>query len=408
MRRRTLCRLLSIVAVMATVVLGQIGSSAQAADGVTPGSFIVDLVDGPNTSRTASAIADRFGGRVAHVYDDILGGFAFRGPDAAAAGMARDPRVVAVYPDHTGSVLHHRKVARQELYSVKAVQEWHIDAANPRYEGSSAVIAVLDAGVEVSNRNLGNGNNIPGERGDNVRRSESCIDNNSRGAADSHGTEVVGTAVGGMGVLPRGAVYHVEISAGALFDLFADSNLLCGFEKVKERLNAGMKIGAINLSYYITGDSPPLQQAIRELRQAGVLTVVAAGNNGGGAQYPARYPESVAVSALDTSNSRFASSFSSRGAEIDMAAPGENVTTTGGKVSGTSFAAPHVAAAVALLKTVHPELSPDELVARLQRTGICPDGSANADAGNCNGAARPGDPDGLTEPALNVEGAIRG
>lgn len=379
------------------------------------GSYLVDLVDGVDPEVVSPIIAAQHGGRVAHVYANVVGGFAFRGPDAAGAALAADPRVLDVYPDRLFHPAHHRKVARPELEAVRAVQAWHIDANDARFEGRSAIVAVLDAGVQVSNPNLGNGNNVPGERGDRVRAVESCIGGSGRGDQSSHGTQVTGTAVGGLGVLPSGGVFHVEVASQGPFDLFPESDLVCGFDKVKARLNKGMGIGAVNLSYYVTGEVPMVQQAMRDLRQAGVLTVVAAGNSSGRTEYPARYPEAVAVSATDKTNTRFMSTYSgsvqgsSYGPEVDLAAPGDNVTTTAGPgAAGTSFSAPHVAAAVALVKSLNPGLSADDLVARLQRTGMCPGAVSNADGGNCDGPKRAGDPDGFTEPALNVEAAVRG
>jgi subtilisin len=86
----------------------------------------------------------------------------------------------------------------------------------------------------------------------------------------------------------------------------------------------------------------------------GAVVVAAAGNDGVGyVRYPASSPLALAVSAVTESPFRIAS-FSNYGPEIDIAAAGHNVKALdalGGVqvVEGTSFAVPHVVAALALL-----------------------------------------------------------
>jgi len=79
--------------------------------------------------------------------------------------------------------------------------------------------------------------------------------------------------------------------------------------------------------------------------------VCAAGNDSGPVNYPAKYPQAIAVSASDSSD-RLAY-FSSKGAEIAVIAPGVNVYSSykgGGykTMSGTSMACPHVTGLAAL------------------------------------------------------------
>ena len=95
----------------------------------------------------------------------------------------------------------------------------------------------------------------------------------------------------------------------------------------------------------------------------GAVLVVAAGNSGQmGLSHPAALDITIAVGATDNANNR--SSFSSRGVPLDLAAPGSSVlsTTVGdayGRLSGTSFAAPHVSGLAALVLSRSPHLSPE-------------------------------------------------
>jgi subtilisin family serine protease len=109
--------------------------------------------------------------------------------------------------------------------------------------------------------------------------------------------------------------------------------------------------GIINLSLGGINTSTTLQNAIDYAIAQDVLVIAAAGNTGGSVLYPAAYDPVVAVASVDSDLQ--ISGFSSRGAEIDLLAPGRNIlTTTNGSsytnVSGTSFSAPHVTGVAAL------------------------------------------------------------
>jgi len=126
----------------------------------------------------------------------------------------------------------------------------------------------------------------------------------------------------------------------------------------------------INLSIYCNGVPPTaLEQAILRAHAAGVLIVGIAGNNGcNRVCYPGCYPSVIAVSATNRENSL--ASFSNYGSHVTVCAPGDSVISLypGGEIaegSGTSFAAPHVSAALALILSWNPSLSPEEVLACL-------------------------------------------
>src|SRR5690606_6294920 len=107
----------------------------------------------------------------------------------------------------------------------------------------------------------------------------------------------------------------------------------------------------INLSVGGVNPSSLLQNAVDYAVERDVLVIAAAGNTSSSVLYPAAYSPVVAVGSVDSDLQM--SSFSSRGPEIDLLAPGRDIlvtSTDGGYMlaSGSSFGAPHVAGVAAL------------------------------------------------------------
>lgn len=130
-------------------------------------------------------------------------------------------------------------------------------------------------------------------------------------------------------------------------------------------------VHVINLSLGTTADVPGLKSAIERARRAGIYVVCSAGNAGrdNSVVYPARYESTYAVGATNQAGN--VSAFSSRGWEVDIAAPGERVLTTWrnksyARVSGTSFASPYVAGLFALFLEANIKINHN----RLKQTAI--------------------------------------
>jgi subtilisin family serine protease len=128
-----------------------------------------------------------------------------------------------------------------------------------------------------------------------------------------------------------------------------------------------LNVDVINLS--LAG--PPndlLKEAIDRAADHGIPVVAAVGNDGPGAaaKYPAAYPSVVAVTATDENLAVYRSA--NRGDYVDFAAP--TVSGKGAGLHGTSFAAPVVSAAIAVIKRSEPNLTPPEAEALLEKNAI--------------------------------------
>jgi subtilisin family serine protease len=210
------------------------------------------------------------------------------------------------------------------------------------YMGEGVKVALLDSGLDPDHPDLRA----------NFRGGYDFVNNDPEPWDDNgHGTEVAGVLAavedgfGLVGVAPKAWLYAVKVLGSNAHGAISD--VVKGLEWA---IQQGMEIA--NMSLGTPEDSQALREAVRAAWSAGLVLVAPAGNESGAVLYPAAYPEVIAVSAT-TAADRLAP-FSNSGPEVDLAAPGEAIPTTypGGRyrlASGTSFAAPHVAGAAALL-----------------------------------------------------------
>ncbi|GAA2018438.1 hypothetical protein GCM10009740_02830 [Terrabacter terrae] len=247
-----------------------------------------------------------------------------------------------------------------------------VPTAWDRSKGSvSQVVAVIDTGVNGKHPDLA-GRTVAGWNAiTNVGiAAGAASDDNGHGSMVS-GIIAAGTN-NGEGI--AGVAWNAKVMPVKVLDQTgsgADSDIV---EGIHWAVSHGARI--LNLSLGGDGDSPALHDAVKDAVAKGAVVVVAAGNSGDDVpEYPAAYPEAVAVSATDSNG--VLTDFSSYGSWVDVAAPGYGIVSTGIPDSsgndyfygdGTSFSAPIVSGVAALVRTQSPTLTPAQVLSRLKST----------------------------------------
>jgi serine protease len=250
------------------------------------------------------------------------------------------------------------------LNTVRMPQAWDLSKST-----GSQIVAVLDTGVDAGHPDLV-GHLVPGYNAVSSTRPNPVDDN-------GHGTMTLGiiaaSANNGAGV--AGVGWNVKAMPVKVLDANGE-----GYDSdIAEGIDWAVAHGAnvINMSLGGPDNDPILYDAIKRAYANGVVTVVAAGNDGSSdAQYPALYPEAIAVAATDATGSL--TDFSSFGYWLDIAAPGVDILSTGPRnltpsgyepywyCTGTSCSAPIVAGVAALVRNKWPSLTPAQVAQRLE------------------------------------------
>lgn len=226
------------------------------------------------------------------------------------------------------------------------------EAWNEIRENKNIIIAVLDTGVDLDHPDL-KPNLVPGYNL--VQSGKPPLDNNGHGTA----TTGILAAVGNNGLGITGVLWKAQIMPIKILDEKGGGEAKRVVEGIRLAVDKGAKVILLSLRDPIY--SSEMEKAVQYAEEKSVLLVAATGNDTSSVSYPAAFPTVLSVGAVDKHNKPL--SYSNRGPEIDLVAPGSDIYTTSrdGKykhVSGTSMAAPQVAGIAALLLKKNPALTP--------------------------------------------------
>ncbi|MBD0317893.1 MAG: S8 family serine peptidase [Thermoleophilia bacterium] len=354
---------------------------------------IVTLRRSATAERVGELAADAGGFKTTRRFS-LLDAFAAEVTKAGVFRLARLPEVAHIEAD---VAVHALATSAQDSFGVTKARldsglDGDHDGAAASYSAGDLVAAVVDTGIDAAHHDLDDGKVLA--FADCYRRPcalTAPVD------ADGHGTHVAASIAGDgearpdrlyRGVAPGAALVGVRVlgrdGSGTLSDVVAGLQWV-----VAHRATYGIEV--LNLSLGAAGcasGTDAVSAAVNNAVAAGLVAVVAAGNEGPGActiGLPAAAANAITVGAmadLGAGGFRLAS-FSSRGPTLDgrrkpdVLAPGVSITsaargTATGYVtySGTSMAAPFVAGVALLMLDAKPALSPAEVKARIMSSAV--------------------------------------
>lgn len=323
-------------------------------------------------------------------------------PFSLAEELSKLPEVQYAEPWYIQTLAERAFVPNDTLYSVQwSLKKINAPAAWDITQGdSTVVVAIVDSGVELDHPDLQASIwTNPGETGlDALGRDKrfNGIDDDGDGYIDdwrgwdlvgaqyqtfdpaatkgdnnpsptgsnnNHGTHVAGiiaattnNLIGVASLASKCKILAIKTTADNDSRGGGDAYVLAGYQGIVYAVTMGAKI--INCSWGAAGGAQTEQDIIDYATQHGSLVVGAAGNESSDTFFsPADYRGALSVASTDANDKL--SWYSNYGINIDVCAPGENITSTlyshaYSSLSGTSMASPLAAALAALVKGTFP------------------------------------------------------
>jgi len=350
--------------------------------------FIVTLGDDISDTDTVTLMNQKLGNNVANRCRSL------RHPEVRQAQL--NVVTVCIPPDHDVDDNLHTLLAMEGVLAVEenvAITRvsipWHLDRISQRslpldglynvpYTGKGVRVYLTDTGTDARH---------PQFQGRVTTGYSAVYGEVADYDAEGHGTHTAGLAGSYSYGVARGvSLYPVKVfpdsgGASSNADIIEGINWIITQELAQtdgRTAVLSMSLGMPSQGFYAG------EQALARAIQAGIIPVVAAGNDAKDAcgYWPAQSVSVITVGATDINDYR--SSFSNWGSCVDVYAPGTSITSTMpndriGLMSGTSMATPIVAGVVALYLEAHPNTPFAQMKTAIVRNAV---GNHNAAPAN--------------------------
>lgn len=283
----------------------------------------------PGAKSQVKAALDESKANVHYEFDD-LNAVVVSLPEAAIAGLAKNPNVIAIEEDAPRYLYGDTAPYGVDLIQAREIWDANQDGVidNGAPTGSGRKICIIDSGLYTGHADFA-GVNVTGGYPTNTYNTDTC----------GHGTHVAGTiaaALNGSGV--------VGVTPGSvslyIVKVFGDNCAWTYSSTLVDAANRCQAAGANIISMSLGGSTSSTLEntAFTNLYNAGILSIAAAGNDGTTAtSYPAGYASVVSVAALDAN--KVVADFSQKNSDVEVAAPGVGVVSTVPYIANVNIAA---------------------------------------------------------------------